>query len=337
MDDRLESWVDLKKMEWPNLLLGNGFSINIHRGFSYSSLVDESDLPDEAKDLFDAVGTTDFETVMRVLATARAAARALSFDEDGFQRVYDAFRGALIEAVRAVHVQHARVPMGVLEYVGQHLAEYDRVFTTNYDLLPYWATMDAGDRGHPRLRDAFGPDESGRLYWQRGFHDDDGARSIYYLHGALHLIANIYTGRVRKVRAGSGALLEAVIGQWSRDDVTVLFVSEGDSEQKRTAIEASEYLRACYERLRNAEGGFVILGQGLNSADKHVTKAICEGDRSLAIGLHGTDTEIGAQIERLEGELTANEVRFFRSAEHPLAIPELRRKPKSGIWFPPRA
>lgn len=329
----LASWAEIASGEWPNLLLGNGFSINIHPDFGYSALLRESGLPAAAKALFAEIGTQDFETVMRVLAAARSAARALEFDESGFSGVYDECRRALIEAVQAVHVRYRDLPRRLLAYVGSELARYDRVFTTNYDPLPYWATMEAGDAGQPRLADYFGPDPSGDLVWQSSVHGI-ARPGIHFLHGGLHLTQDPYTGRVTKTRSGSSNLLDAVIRTWSDADTVPLFVSEGTSEQKSAAISASPYLLACHRSLETMQGGCVVVGHSLGRSDAHITAALRYASVPLAIGLHGEPDEVQNDIERISGLFPRRVVTFFPAAEHPLAIPELR-SPGPGEWLQP--
>ena len=174
------------------------------------------------------------------------------------------------------------------------------------------------------------------MFWQRRLHDNDAKPSIYFLHGALHLVEDFRSGRVRKVTASADSLLDEVIRTWEDSRGTALFVSEGGSNQKRTVIERSAYLRACYQRLRDAPGGFVVLGHGLSPADKHIVDALREGNRPIAIGLHQGETPLDDQIKRLQDEFEGCDVRFFKSEEHPLTIPRIRVKSKNRIWFPPR-
>lgn len=334
---RLEPWAEVRTARWPNVLLGNGFSINIHGGFAYPALLDHSRLPDPAKTLFDEIKTHDFETVMRVLASARAAARALALSEEGFAGLYEQLRQALIDAVRTNHVAHNVLPEGLLAYVGRELARYDYVYTTNYDLLPYWATMDATDDStERRLFDFFGRDsETGDLSWRPDVHGRD-CPGLYFLHGALHLTTDPYLGGTSKTSAASGSLLDTVFRSWSDRGSVPLFVSEGDAAQKAKAIQQSPYLLACYRALQTSPEGIIVLGHSLGEQDGHIAAALRYSQARLAIGLHGdNDDDLNREMERLSNGFPRQQVRFFRSEEHPLTHVHLRDRPPTGIWHPP--
>jgi len=113
------------------------------------------------------------------------------------------------------------------------LLEFDTVYTTNYDLLVYWAVMT--DRPSD-FRDFFwGPDAS--------FDPDDvstaaGVTRILYLHGALHLYT-LADGGTAKLTAGGRNLLSK---RSARTSTVPLFVCEGHSRDKRIAIARSDYL-----------------------------------------------------------------------------------------------
>jgi hypothetical protein len=44
-----------------------------------------------------------------------------------------------MEAVRGIHIPWALLPSSVRESMKRELARYSYVFSTNYDLLIYWA------------------------------------------------------------------------------------------------------------------------------------------------------------------------------------------------------
>jgi hypothetical protein len=130
-----------------SLLIGNGFSIAQAGGqFSYSTLLEKSGLqPDSSiRNLFDTLGTVDFELVMRALQDAAkvedaygAADRATLFGNDAA-----AVREALIHAVRQVHPGISfDIPQEQRNQCGSFLKNFANVFTVNYDLLLYWVIL----------------------------------------------------------------------------------------------------------------------------------------------------------------------------------------------------
>lgn len=123
-----------------HLLLGNGFSIRAHPSFHYSRLADVARAIDpRLAEIFDRAGTTNFEEAMRRVPEHEGAH----------------LREGLIGALHATHPQQK--PALRDEMMGRcagFLAHFLRspahplrakVFTTNYDLLPYWVIVKYGD------------------------------------------------------------------------------------------------------------------------------------------------------------------------------------------------
>jgi hypothetical protein len=170
-----------------SLLIGNGFSIAQAGGqFSYSTLLEKSGLqPDSSiRNLFDTLGTVDFELVMRALQDAAkvedaygAADRATLFGNDAA-----AVREALIHAVRQVHPGISfDIPQEQRNQCGSFLKNFANVFTVNYDLLLYWVILKMGGN---TFTDGFGLGKT-----EGGFRtfSEGGDCNTFYLHGALHL------------------------------------------------------------------------------------------------------------------------------------------------------
>lgn len=90
------------------LLLGNGFSVaQAGNHFSYSSLLDKSDLPPESpiRKVFRVLNTADFEEVMYGLEYAAQIEAAYGDKERSakFRSDANTVRESLIRAVHAVH------------------------------------------------------------------------------------------------------------------------------------------------------------------------------------------------------------------------------------------
>jgi hypothetical protein len=47
--------------------------------------------------------------------------------------------------VKSVHPPWAAIPEKVLIQIGEHLRRYSNVYSTNYDLLMYWARMSVNE------------------------------------------------------------------------------------------------------------------------------------------------------------------------------------------------
>jgi len=125
------------------IFLGNGFSIAYQPAmFSYDALVDGAEFPDRVRQVFDTVGTSDFEHVMRRLNQACELLR--HYDEaegvcEDLQHDCSLIRESLIHALVQYHPHRADlVSDSEKDQCAQLLRQYDRIYTTNYDLLLYW-------------------------------------------------------------------------------------------------------------------------------------------------------------------------------------------------------
>ena len=195
-DGTLFDWSDIvTSHEWDTLLLGNGMSINIWEPFAYRKLYDRAkfgDLSAQDRKLFSS--TPNFERVLADLLTAIRVNDAIGLDAKPLLERYRNIQLALVQAVREVHLKLSRVPLATRKIINDTMEQFEWVFTTSYDLLVYWA-MAAG--GFEPFMDHFR---------YRGRCEFDPARAsvpanripVYFLHGALHLVAG----------GGSGARLE---------------------------------------------------------------------------------------------------------------------------------
>ena len=214
------------------LLVGNGFSRAYdNQIFSYDALRTSAGLPARLNQVFENIGTTDFELVMRRLAESVAILPAYEVPGEYTARIrndIDVVRNSLIIALRAHHPERADIlTAAASQACGRFLASFNRIFTLNYDLLLYWV-INQQLRG--QLSDGFGG-APGDVHWQG---PDASAQTLFFLHGALHLYD---TGtRVDKLQyslAGT-PILEQLDASMRRGRFP-LFVSEGQSSQKNSA------------------------------------------------------------------------------------------------------
>ena len=318
----LRSWDDIKELGWNTLLLGNGFSINISNLFSYSSLYWESvvQLGPSGK-IFDGLGTTNFEEVLEALLHTELVVSALGADSTKIQNLYTQVRHALFDTIKRVHVPWCDIPNGTLSAVATALRSYDRVFTTNYDLLPYWSLVEAAPFG---FADLFL--DVGNAFNPRNTEIFSGKTGLYFLHGAVHLWQDDSTGATGKWTSGLNSLLERLETVYTSESLRrPLFVSEGNSEKKLRTIRRSDYLAFALEELRRDSSATVVFGHSLGSSDVHIAEALADGTRqrfavSVRPGPHGpSPAYMGHVLEALRG----HEVYFFDSRTHPLGSPSL--------------
>lgn len=145
-DARLEDWNALRATTpFSGLLVGNGASRAVWDDFGYDSLfenartVEEKPLSQSELSVFDAMQTRSFEQVLSALKTTSRVNKALAVSSAAPRNRYYAIKEALINTVHAVHIPWRLVQPSSLAAINQELSTYPTVFTTNYDLLNYWA------------------------------------------------------------------------------------------------------------------------------------------------------------------------------------------------------
>ena len=323
--DNLSKWNDLPSQDWKNLLIGNGFSINIWKNFEYDTLYnlakrDVVDAPLSEKEiaLFDHLESSNFEDVLRILYHAKIVDKQLgSPQKEQIESLYLNTKKALASAVNYAHIPPNRV--SALEITNQ-LCRYKNVFSTNYDLIPYWSIMDSDPS---RFIDFFWNDKNCFDLLNTVVYGDKTA--IHYLHGAIHLV-ELSDGKTKKLTANGLKSLSDLF-DLAHPEQFPLFISEGSSELKWSRIKRSDYLRFCYEKLGKIEDGLVILGHSLHKDyDQHIIDTVNQSDvKRIAIGVWSRQSknDIVSFMNRLREDLGNKELTFFDSETHPLGAMSL--------------
>lgn len=315
----LEDWDDIDDGDWPTLLVGNGASCAVSSKFAYVSLYAVAPLTQDDRDLFDALGTTNFEEVLNHLRTASLICNQLGHTSGDVDDRYASIRDALINAVHAHHVGWPDVDTGDrLLKIRDALLAFDSVFTTSYDLVAYWAIMNAGTPPGNGFGD---------LFWNASHAFDpfdtepfDDKTLVYWLHGGLHLY-RAASGETNK-RTNAGANLLAT---FASGNSVPLFVSEGTWQQKRRAIRRSDYLEHVYETFADTDGPLTVFGQSLGDPDTHLVRAVRrDPTREIAYSIYPT-TQQATNLQRaqVENHFPQANVTFFDSTTHPLGDPAL--------------
>jgi hypothetical protein len=308
------------------LLLGNGASVAVWEKFRYSSHYERAqsdDVPnklvDEDTRIFDSLKTKNFEEVLRNLMISGRINRILGLDLTKIKERYDHIRQALIDAVCAVHVPWETMMPDVLEKIGTSLIEYNTIFSTNYDLLVYWALMCHKKQG---FKDYF---------WSRKFDVSDTSLyhqscRVIFLHGALHLFVDADGNTWKRKNDGVFNLLELFRMPYGSKRTTPLFITEGNAEQKLRAIQQSDYLYFAFRQFEENDRPLVVLGHSLSEEDAHLIKVIQKWcSRQIAFGIYSDDPNaIMQQKLRLESRLRDAELTFFKSTSHPLGATDVR-------------
>jgi len=264
------------ELRWNGILIGNGSSRAVWEGFSYLSLYDRACSADVADPLrpedvalFGAFATRNFERMLGSLKTAGAVARALRETDARIAERYDHIQRALFEAVGSVHVPWDRVAGEPLINVRRAIRAYKAVYSTNYDLLAYWAVMHE-DEG-AGFKDLFWG--AGHTFDPKDTDVSGDATLVFYLHGGIHLRSLVDGGTKKRAVAEGGALLDDFSTSFGSDEVPLL-ISEGEARDKLDAILRSDYLSFAYTAFAQHQGNLVIFGQSLADEDEHLVEAI---------------------------------------------------------------
>ncbi|WP_045885194.1 DUF4917 family protein [Pseudomonas chlororaphis] len=326
-DTDLEDWNALRAgTPIAGLLIGNGASRAVWEDFAYDSLfenarsVEEKPLSPSELSVFDALQTQSFEQVLGALKTTSRVNKALAVSSAAPRNRYYAIKEALINTVHAVHIPWRLVQPAALSQINQELRHYRTVFTSNYDLLNYWAIQHDAEG----LDDLFrGDDPSFDIS-----RSSSERTRVLYLHGGLHLVRN-QDGTARKLNATEGTLLGnfAINNTLKTLDDVPLFVNEGPVADKLKTIRGSDYLSFCYQQLLGHGDALCIFGHNLGPQDSHLVEAIrLAAPKALAISIYPRSKAFIQHQKRHYAKLfegVATTLRFFDAKSHALGKPEL--------------
>jgi len=328
IDGQLISWDRLADREWKTLLLGNGLSINLWSKFKYQSLFSSAALNAQAKRIFQALDTVNFERCLECLHHANVALNALGIPTEPVDTTYKHVRDALFNTVGQVHVQWSDFPAATQIHIANEIAEFQSVFTTNYDLCLYWSQMwvqEHCENSNLHIVDLFWAD--GNRFDPRDSEPRSAAATrVLYLHGGIHLWQEDHTGNNGKWVHGNTSLLDLADKYIPESNRRPLFVSEGSAEAKSQSIRKSSYLSFCLDQLTRDEKPTIVFGHALADQDKHILAALNRGRRRrIAISIYptGDSKAIATEKARLLRDLGDHDVEFFDSTTHPLGAPAL--------------
>lgn len=302
------------------LLLGNGFSIHFWDKFNYASLLTQSKLSGEVKQLFKTLETNNFELVLNYIDIASDVCQSFDHDNSEIIAMRNAVRKSLADTVKDVHVSYGHVSER-LSFLSQELTQFKSIFTTSYDLILYWIINFNNPENCKQFKDFFfSTDLSCFDQNNTELYHPNKDIGVYWLHGALHLFRDS-ENKVNKLRSSQFQinLLDRLHGQ-ILDGCIPHFVSEGSSEQKHSFIRSSDYLTHCYRALGSLDQSLVILGHSLNKKfDGHLIEAINKSKiKRIFIGIYSDNVD---EIDVFKGAIALElkkETIFFSSSSHPL-------------------
>ncbi|WP_185830550.1 DUF4917 family protein [Siminovitchia terrae] len=302
-----------QKIKPNHLLIGNGFSISVWDKFSYNSLYEnvEYEMDDIDRKLFKSFNTSNFEHIMEHLLNAIKINKKFNIDTTQLQDSYERIKSSLISSIISVHPDYENLYLQTNVKQNYCFRVFtDSVFTTNYDLIPYWLINELLSKQRRNVTDFFTRRPKGYLYFNPN-KNLDGLK-LFYLHGALHFYIN-HLGDVVKVENRHDYLIQSVVESIKKDRAP-LYVSEGSYEGKLRQIENNHYLSFCYDSLKEIDGDLTIFGLDLSTDnDKHIIEAInASGIENIAYGIFDKSRQESIK-ESINDKFRDKTILFFNS------------------------
>jgi len=321
-DAELADWNQLRATTtFSGLLVGNGASLAMWKNFAYFSLFEAAEttrnkpLSQTELAVFKALDTQNFEPILSALKSAMRVNAALTISSSSPRNRYFAIKEALIHAIRSVHIPWRLVEEKALVQINQELGRYRTVYSTNYDLLCYWAVMQSPEK----FSDLFDEDATFAPYLSTA-----NTTRVLYLHGGLHLVKNL-DGSVRKLLSSESTLLGSFAIN-ALDDVPI-FVSEDSSASKLKMIRNTDYLSFCHAQLAHHQDALCVFGHALGKQDAHIVDAIKQsGVKTIALSILPRSQAFIQHQKRHYTSLFAGSdvtLTFFDAKTHPLGDPAL--------------
>ncbi len=335
---QLDALQDLGVVSWEqisgdftgsDLLLGNGFSINLSSLLAYDSLFEEflHECSPVDAEMFRRFETTNFERIQEQLLDAKKVNTIFELPTQPIDMAVQKLREGLVKSIESNHPRARDIDDDVLYRVSEALDPFEDVFTFSYDLFLYRIIMKSVERAN-----ATGIRKHNDYFWHAQseafleFMDFDiyENKYVYYLHGALFLFPGYrfdYHNDL-KLRRGDESFDELIDIVSSKIKVGKfpLFVSEGKHEEKLQAIFASPYLRFAYRKLEESKRPLVVYGWSISPQDKHILRALSSPwrkSRRLAVSVYAggkTKTELEQEIAFQKANLSGHKTVFFDSS-----------------------
>ena len=275
-----------------HLLLGNGFSMAYDsKRFSFTSLLEsavESGIikeDDFVFKVFEKLKTADFESVMKILDDSMKVLEVYSEEKELIKKIKQDSEQLKEHLAKIITNNHPEICTEVSDESKRacviFLKKFKNIYTLNYDLLLYWATMVDDSE---EFIDGFG-ENNDSIDEEYVVYKNKYKMKVHYLHGGLHVF-DIGSEIIKKTYSKTGIKLVDQIKDNLSKNIYPIFISEGDSKQKLTKIKHNSYLNQCYKSLRSIGGDIVILGTELKKNDSHILDAILEnGVKNIYIGV----------------------------------------------------
>ncbi|EFC90411.1 conserved hypothetical protein [Dethiosulfovibrio peptidovorans DSM 11002] len=323
-DECLEIAKKSSSQSKPSILLGNGFSMELNKSiFSYSALqkvaIESLEGTDKEKleELFKNANTQDFEIILKKIRDAIEITKIICASDSStlrsLEKTYEMVKQCLIKTISKCHPDKPNdIDDWRYDSCQRFIANFDTIYTINYDLTLYWALMHNYDKENSdnnfikHYPDGFTNPSTTEDYviWdiKRG-----KSPSLIYLHGALHIFDD--DGIIKKFTWNrSGRSLKSQITDQLERNTFPIFISEGTTSDKKARINGSSILSKGYRSLSNKGGNLFTFGISFSDNDDHLLEAIFNSHvKNLFIGVYGgnIDTNLSNKIQRSVSQLQA--------------------------------
>ena len=139
------NWSRLAKdFKEPDLLLGNGFSLNITDRFYYNSLFEKflEKCRPEFGSIYKGFKTSSFEFILEKLLEADDTNEIFGVKIYRIKEAIEDLKMGLVNAIHDNHPQADDINKEQLESIANHLNSFNNIFTLNYDLFLYLTIND---------------------------------------------------------------------------------------------------------------------------------------------------------------------------------------------------
>jgi len=303
-DKKIYTWDEFKgKLDKPDLLLGNGFTMQFSGNFSYGSLFEIflQNCHESYRPLFQSFGTTNFELILRYLNNAIQINKILGQPTELIQTAIEQLRNGLITSIEQMHPRNADIDFDRLTEIAEQFEKFGDIYTTNYDLYLYHILMITNDLsrtkdGYVAYQDFYWGNQAPEGFRQFMDYQNYVYKDIYFLHGAL-FVYNDGGGEVKLLKNATGdELIESISTEIRRSHFPI-FVSEGNARDKLSSINRSRYLRFCLDNLAKSDNSIVIFGNALHEIDIHIIDAIKYHQRDIIYCLYIGDRSLESVLE----------------------------------------
>jgi hypothetical protein len=150
----IENWSTIsKKFEGADLLLGNGFSINLGK-FNYKSLFDEflkSLSPDEQR-VFKSFNTTNFELIQENLLSAKKVNGLFNINDrnNDIDNARGILKKGLIKSIGKNHPIDSQINWQQLRKLSKQFKPFKDIYTLSYDIFLYHIILQMKDEAANR-------------------------------------------------------------------------------------------------------------------------------------------------------------------------------------------